>query len=187
MQASFRRKMGRVYRGLLKQAKAALAAALRAVHAAQEISQAELQAMDAAVAGYHSTMGRFGQIFAEYVPPEYEAITALKRGMKERIELHGMAQAVLGANPPDLHQVIHVTERYAALSKVKPTAEQRQVEQAVLELHAATVGAINASAEEALRLLDRVQMVAVAKHAAQYRYQTADLLDIGDKLLLKVE
>ena len=47
------------------------------------------------------------------------------------------------------------------------------------------MGAIDASAEEALRLLDRVQMVAVASHAAQYRYQTTDLLDIADKLALK--
>ena len=112
-QASFRRKMGRVYRKLLKQAKVALATALRAVHAAQDVGQRELQMMDDAVAGYHQTMGRFGQIFAEYEPPEYEEMLALKRGMKERIELHGLAQPVLGASPPDLHQLIHVKERYA--------------------------------------------------------------------------
>ena len=29
---------------------------------------------------YHETLGRFGKIFADYEPPEYEEITALKRG-----------------------------------------------------------------------------------------------------------
>ena len=49
MQASFRRKMGRVYRRLLATAKTALGGALRAVQAAHTIGPAELAQMDAFV------------------------------------------------------------------------------------------------------------------------------------------
>ena len=56
MQASFRRKMGRVYRRLLATAKTALGGALRAVQAAHTIGPAELAQMDAAVAQCHETL-----------------------------------------------------------------------------------------------------------------------------------
>ena len=70
MQASFRRKMGRVYRQLLRQALHSLGAALAHVKAAPEIGPQEVQQMEYAMQAYHDHLGRFGAIFGEYQPAD---------------------------------------------------------------------------------------------------------------------
>ena len=77
MQAAFRRKMGRTYRSLLRGAIGTMAQALAEVKAEPEIGPREVQLMEVALQQYHDHLGRFGAIFAEYEPPEYEQVPNL--------------------------------------------------------------------------------------------------------------
>ena len=105
-QAAFRRKMGRQYRALLRQAVAELAAALATIRASSVLGAAEVAALDAALHAYHERLGRFGPIFADFEPREYEQVKALKRAMAERVALMERAQALLRAQPPPLVQAL---------------------------------------------------------------------------------
>ena len=86
MQAAFRRKMGRTYRSLLRGAIGTMAQALAEVKAEPEIGPREVQLMEVALQQYHDHLGRFGAIFAEYEPPEYEQVQELYQLARE-IEL----------------------------------------------------------------------------------------------------
>ena len=86
MQAAFRRKMGRVYRGLLRGAIVTMARALAAVKAEPDIGPQEVQLMEVALQQYHDHLGRFSAIFSEYEPPEYEQVQELYQLARE-IEL----------------------------------------------------------------------------------------------------
>ena len=187
MQASFRRKMGRVYRGLLRQAMAALGEALQRVKSAPVVGERELAAMDEALRQYHDTLGRFGAIFSEFVPREYEEMAALKRGMAERIEVDEAARAALATSPPDLQRVTALKLRYDSLSAIGATHAQAEVEVSLRELHTNTVVVIDHAAAESLRLLDRMGMQEVLQKARGYQYESIDLYDISEKLELKEE
>ena len=113
----------------------ALGVALQNIKGASTIGDRELKAMDAALAVYHETLGRFGAIFSEYVPPEYEEMAALKRGMAERIEVHMAAQACLNAAPPNLQRVTALKERYDGMAGIGATNVQAQVESALRQLY----------------------------------------------------
>ena len=179
--------MGRVYRSLLRQAILGLKAALYGVKSAPVIGDRELAAMDAALRQYHETLGRFSAIFSEYVPREYEEINALKLGMAERIEVHGLAQSILSASPPNLLRVSAAKERYDALGAIGATHAQASVEASLRKLHEETVVAFDTEAGEALRLLDREAMQEVLHKAEGYNYTSPDLYDIWEKLQLKEE
>ena len=73
-QAAFRRKMGRVYRQLLRSAITGLDAALRIVRASPTLGPSAVAQLDAAIAAYHETLGRFAAIFKEYTPRAYEEV-----------------------------------------------------------------------------------------------------------------
>ena len=68
-QAAFRRKMGRVYRRLLRSAMDVMGACLQQVKAAEVIGSEQVAMMEGAIQQYHDILGRFGSIFAEYEPP----------------------------------------------------------------------------------------------------------------------
>ena len=90
--------MGRVYRQLLRQALHSLGAALAHVKAAPEIGPQEVQQMEYAMQAYHDHLGRFGAIFAEYEPPEYEQVQELYQLARE-IELKKLYLDQQGAHP----------------------------------------------------------------------------------------
>ena len=83
LQASFRRKMGRVYRQLLRQALHSLGAALAHVKAAPEIGPQEVQQMEYAMQAYHDHLGRFGAIFGEYQPADLVEVQRLHQVRRE--------------------------------------------------------------------------------------------------------
>ncbi|KAL1507307.1 hypothetical protein AB1Y20_008153 [Prymnesium parvum] len=187
MQASFRRKMGRTYRRLLRAAMTSLGSALAAIKACAVIGDVEVRQMEVALQQYHDTLGRFGAIFSAYVPREYEEMNTLKNGMAERLEVHAEAQQCLAASPPNLQTVAGLMARYDALAQIGATHDQAQVESAVRQLYENTVVAFDREAAEALRLVDRKSMESVLARAQQYNYNTPDLYDISEKLQLKEE
>ena len=187
-QAAFRRRMGRVYRQLLRKAITGLEGALRAVRAASTLGPAALNQLDAAVAAYHETLGRFGAIFAEYKPRAYEEVVRLKRCMALRLEVDAEARTLLAAGgKPNLVALVALVAKYAEVTEVAPTAAQAEVEASVRALHERTVLRIDKLAAEALRLLDREAMLSVCTEADSYGYATAALLEIAETLTLADE
>ena len=77
-QAKVRIRIGREYRKLLRVAMDGLGRALAATRSLTTIGDAELRGMDAALETYHATLGRFGPIFAAFVPAVYEEMTNFK-------------------------------------------------------------------------------------------------------------
>ena len=83
MQAAFRRRLGRTYRHLLRQAIVGLQHALYAVQSADEIGAEHMAQMESAIDAYHAHLGRFSVIFAAYEPPEYQKLKELHQTTRE--------------------------------------------------------------------------------------------------------
>eukprot|EP00966_Prymnesium_polylepis_P200949 4656604-Prymnesium_polylepis.1 len=166
-----------------------LGRSLAATRSLTTIGDAELRGMDQALGTYHATLGRFGPIFAAFVPRVYEEMTNFKEGLKEWREVDTEARRALGGQPVDFQAVIGLKERYDDLGrrKVPKTAAQASTEAELVGLYESVIVALDNEAAEALRLIDRHAMEAVLEKAQGYGYMSADLVDIQDKLQLKEE
>ena len=112
LQASFRRKMGRVYRQLLRQALHSLGAALAHVKAAPEIGPQEVQQMEYAMQAYHDHLGRFGAIFGEYQPADLVEVQRLHQVSRERSSRE---------IEPRMIELKRAAERHVTPSPMSPT------------------------------------------------------------------
>ena len=83
VQAAFRRRLGRIYRHLLRQAIVGLQTALYEVQRLDEILPEHLAQMENAINAYHAHLGRFSVIFAAYEPPEYMLLKELHQATRE--------------------------------------------------------------------------------------------------------
>ena len=83
MQAAFRRRLGRTYRGLLRQAIVGLEAALQQVNGASEVGPEEMMVMEGALGAYHAHLGRFSAIFSDYEPRAYRQLNEAHQMQRE--------------------------------------------------------------------------------------------------------